>query len=173
MPQAKKQNIILIGMPGSGKSTVGVLLAKELGLDFLDTDIALQKKHGLRLAQMLADWGYNAFLAEEQAFLAALSPAGAVVATGGSAVCGPVALPALRQAGLAVWLDVPLPVLEGRLGDYAQRGIAFGGASSLAGLFSSRRPLYAKYADIVFAVTEKQTPADIAGEIAAHVRSGG
>lgn len=142
------RNIILIGMPGCGKSTVGVLLAKSLGYDFLDTDLLIQRRAGKRLQEIIDGDGLPAFFAAEEAALCAVETTHTVVATGGSAVYSAAGMAHLAKNGLIVWLRVDLPTLETRLGDFSARGIAGGGARTLAELYAEREPLYARYAQI-------------------------
>ena len=136
------KNVILIGMPGSGKSTVGVLLAKTLGLDFVDTDLLLQRREGALLQDLLDRRGLEAFLDAEEEAVRALDCAGCVVATGGSAVCRPAAAEHLRALGAVVYLRTPPEELARRIGDITTRGVAMGPGETLAGLYARRRPLY-------------------------------
>ena len=142
------RNIILIGMPGCGKSTVGVLLAKSLGFDFLDTDLVIQRRMGRRLQEIIDSNGLPAFLAVEEAALCTVDATHTVVATGGSAVYSARGMVHLAKQGVIVWLRVDLPTLEERLGDFAARGIAGVGAKTLADIFDECEPLYARYAQI-------------------------
>lgn len=142
------KNIVLIGMPGCGKSTVGVLLAKSLGYDFLDTDLLIQRKAGKRLQEIIDTQGMQAFLAAEEEALCSVEARGTVIATGGSAVYSARGMEHLAEHGLVVWLRVDLPTLEARLGDFAARGIAGANAGDLAAIFAEREPLYARYAQI-------------------------
>jgi shikimate kinase len=140
-------NLILIGMPASGKSTVGVLAAKALGLDFVDTDLLLQKQEGRRLHQILVQVGPDGFLALEDRLLAALSVAETVVSTGGSAVYHRAGMDQLKRLGPVVWIDVPYPEIERRLGDIATRGVVLAPGQTLRDLYDERRPLYERWAD--------------------------
>ncbi len=143
------RNIILIGMPGCGKSTVGVLLAKALGYDFLDTDLLIQRNAGKRLQEILDDEGLDAFFAAEEKALCSVRCTHTVVATGGSAVYSAKGMESLAEEGLIVWLRVELPVLKERLGDFAARGIAGAGDRTLDEIFAEREALYARYAQII------------------------
>lgn len=146
-----RRNIVLIGMPGCGKSTAGVLIAKELSFGFLDTDVLIQSREGRRLAAIIADVGVDEFLALEQRYLLATHMSGFVIATGGSAVyCGP-AMEHLRDDGVVVFLDLPLEELSARLGDLEQRGVVRRPGQTLADLMAERLPLYRKYADVTVA----------------------
>ena len=142
------KNLVLIGMPGCGKSTVGVLVAKSLGYDFLDTDLVIQRRTGERLQALIDEEGLDAFLAAEREALCAVEAASTVIATGGSAVYSPEGMAHLAERGLIVWLSVDLPTLKARLGDFAARGIAGMGDKTLDELYAEREPLYARYAQI-------------------------
>ena len=117
-------NITLIGMPGSGKSTVGVLLAKALGFQFVDVDLLIQQREGALLQELLDNRGVEPFLDAEEAAICSLACAGAVIAPGGSAVCRAGAIGHLRALGRVVYLHVPLPELERRIHNITTRGIA-------------------------------------------------
>jgi len=142
-----RTGLILIGMPGSGKSTIGVLAAKALGLDFVDTDVLLQKREGLRLADILERDGPDGFLDAEDRMLTELDAAGTVVATGGSAVYSERGMERLKSAGLVVWLDVDFAELSRRLGDLRVRGVVLAPGQSLLELFVERKALYEQWAD--------------------------
>jgi len=141
-------NIILIGMPGAGKSTVGVLAAKALGYAFLDTDLLLQAREGMLLQNILNTRGIEAFLSAEEAAICAVFCSKTVIATGGSVVCKPSAMEHLKSLGKIVWLRVPLSELAARLSNICTRGIALEPGQTLKDLYQSRAPLYEKYADI-------------------------
>ena len=141
-------NLILIGMPGSGKSTLGVLVAKALGLDFVDTDLMLQRQQGMRLAEILARHGAQGFLTLEDRLLATLRLEKTVVATGGSAIYHETGMANLQAQGTVVWIDVPFPELRRRLGDLAARGVVLAPGQTLKGLFEERRPRYARWAHV-------------------------
>jgi shikimate kinase len=141
------RNIVLIGMPGSGKSTVGVLAAKALGLDFLDTDLLLQKREGLRLADILERDGPDGFLDAESRMLVELEASGTVIATGGSAVYHETGMERLKNSGLVVWIDVTFSELRVRLGDLRARGVVLAPGQSLLELHVERKALYEQWAD--------------------------
>lgn len=145
---AAKRNIVLIGMPGSGKTTIGSLLARELALPFLDTDLALQAREGKPLQQILNEKGMARFLVLEESFLLSLRLEGFVVATGGSAVYSPQAMRHLAERGPVVFLDASLPALCKRIHDMDSRGIVLAPGQTLEGLYAERRPLYERYADL-------------------------
>ena len=142
------QNIILIGMPGAGKSTVGVLLAKALSRDFVDTDVLIQAAEGRRLQEIIDSDGLDAFLALEERHVLALTPHGAVIATGGSVVYSDPAMTHLKRHGRAVYLQLPLPDLEARITDMDSRGVVIAPWQNLADLYHERLPLYEAFADI-------------------------
>jgi len=142
------RNVVLIGMPGSGKSTVGVILAKRLGLDFVDTDLLIQQAEGRTLQQIVDSDGYLALRVIEERVICAHECSGTVVATGGSAPYSERAMAHLRAHGTVVFLDVDLPTIARRIGDYATRGLAKRPEQSLADLFEERSVLYARYADL-------------------------
>ncbi|MPM09860.1 Shikimate kinase 2 [bioreactor metagenome] len=141
-------NIILIGMPGAGKSTVGVLAAKALGYAFLDTDLLLQARQGMLLQNILNTRGIEAFLSAEETAIREICCGRTVIATGGSVVCEPSAMTHLKNLGKIVWLRVPLPELSKRLSNISTRGIALGPGETLKDIYQSRSPLYQKYAEI-------------------------
>lgn len=146
------KNIVLIGMPGSGKSTVGVLLAKMLGFDFIDSDLLIQKAEGKRLFEILRDKGNGYFSALEDKINAQISCEKTVIATGGSAVYCDTAMKHFKDIGTVVYLKVPLSVLEKRIKNFETRGIMMKPGSTLKDVFEERSPLYEKYADITVEV---------------------
>ncbi len=145
---AARKSIILIGMPGAGKSTIGVLLAKQMGLGFSDTDVAIQVREAKTLQQILDESDYLKLRGIEEDVLLTTDIDSKVIATGGSAVYSEAGMQRLRESGCTVFLDVPLEVLTQRIHNYEQRGIARRPEQSFAELFSERRALYSKFADI-------------------------
>jgi len=141
-------SIVLIGMPGAGKSTLGILLAKELGLDFVDTDIAIQVREGRTLQEILDGSDYLHLREIEEQVLLSQDIAGKVVATGGSAVYSEPGMARLKHNATVVFLDVPLRELRQRIGNFDSRGIARKPNQSLESLFEERCALYKKYGDI-------------------------
>ena len=142
-------NIILIGMPGSGKSTVGVVLAKKLGRQFIDSDLVIQEKCGKLLYQFIEERGEAGFLMLENEINAGIQAKSAVIATGGSAVYGKEAMAHFKEIGQVVYLSLPYEELEERLGDLHERGVVLKEGYTLKDLYEERVPLYEKYADIV------------------------
>lgn len=143
-------------MPGSGKSTLGVLLAKQMGYGYVDSDVAIQQHTQKRLSDLLKTEGLDGFIAIEGAINTQLAKSlnRTVIATGGSAIYHPEAMQALCQSGICAYLEVSLPTLQTRLGDYSQRGVALPNGYTLQDLFEERDPLYHKYANI----TLKESP---------------
>lgn len=142
------RNLVFIGMPGSGKSTVGVLVAKRLGLGFVDTDLLIQQEAGRTLQEIVDQDGYQALRKIEEQVLLNLDVQGHVISTGGSAVYSDAAMKHLKADGTVVFLDIPLDVVIERIGDYSLRGISRRPDQSLAELFDERFALYTRYADV-------------------------
>jgi shikimate kinase len=145
---ANPSNIVLIGMPGSGKSTVGVLLAKFTSRSFIDTDILIQMEQGRCLQDIVDRDGYLSLRRIEEDILLKLDCRNHVIATGGSAVYSQAAMENLKKDGIIVFLDVDLPTLQSRVSDFAARGLAKRPDQSVADLFVERLALYRKYADV-------------------------
>ena len=145
---SQKSNIVLIGMPGAGKSTIGVILAKLASLSFIDTDVTIQTTHQRTLQDILDNDGYMELRRIEEKLLLGLDLKEHVIATGGSAAYSEPAMLHLKQDGLVVFLDVALPVLESRIHNFATRGLAKRDNQSFDDLFQERADLYEKYADI-------------------------
>ncbi len=142
-------NIILIGMPASGKSTAGVLLAKTLGYNFVDCDLLIQGRENALLCDIIAEKGAEEFLRIEEEVNASLSVHKTVVATGGSVVYGERAMRHLRGIGTVVYLKVAESALEGRLQNIFRRGVVMRKkGETVAELYAERAPLYEKYAHI-------------------------
>lgn len=142
------KNIVLIGMPGAGKSTIGVLLAKSMLMDFVDTDLLIQKKFSDSLCGIIAERGVEEFLGIENDVICENDFENCVVATGGSAVYGREAMEKLRANGTAVYLKLSPEELERRIDNIHTRGIAMKEGTTIAALYAERSPLYEKYADI-------------------------
>ena len=141
-------NIILIGMPGAGKSTVGVVLAKVLGYDFIDSDLLIQAETGKRLFEIINAEGIEGFLEIENRVNSRIQAYHTVIATGGSVVYGPEAMEHLKSIGTVVYIQASYEILEKRLGNLLKRGVAIRHGSTLKDLYNERVPLYEKYADI-------------------------
>ncbi len=140
-------NIVLIGMPGAGKSTIGVLLAKSLLCDFADTDLLIQKKYSCSLCDIIKKEGTEKFIEIEDEVLSDCSFKNTVIATGGSAVYGKNAMKKLKKNSVTVYLSVSVSELKKRLQNIHTRGVAMKEGTTIADLYSERKPLYEKYAD--------------------------
>jgi len=141
-------NLVLIGMPGSGKSTVGVILAKKTSRDFVDTDVLIQTSQKRTLQDIVDTDGYAVLRKIEEEALLGLFMQNHVIATGGSAVYSDQAMTRLKSDGILIFLDVDLATLESRVRDFSTRGIARRPDQSFAELFDERFALYTKHADI-------------------------
>lgn len=143
------KNLVLIGMPGSGKSTVGVLAAKALGMPFMDTDLIIQAQHGQLLQDMVDELGTEGFLAEEERTIMDIRYKNTVIATGGSVALEEHAMEHLKQNGYVFYLNLPYEEIERRLNNIATRGIAMGPGESLRTLYDYRVPHYLRHADVL------------------------
>ena len=142
------RNIVLIGMPGAGKSTIGVILAKSLLFDFCDTDLSIQKETGESLCDTIAKIGIEEFILLEEDVICKQEFLNSVVATGGSAVYGEMAMEKLKENGIIVYLKVSPEELQSRIKNIHTRGIAMKEGTTIKELYEERAPLYEKYADI-------------------------
>ena len=142
-------NITLIGMPGAGKSTLGVVLAKVLGYQFLDADLLIQKQEKRRLHQIISEEGIEGFKAIENRVNASIEAENTVIATGGSVVYCEEAMEHLKKIGKVVYLKLSLEALSRRLGNLKGRGVVLKEGQTLKSLYEERIPLYEKYADLV------------------------
>lgn len=142
-------NVVLVGMPGAGKSTVGVLLAKVMGRSFIDTDVCIQVNEGRRLQEIIDHDGVAAFRALEERYVLATDCRRHVIATGGSVVYSDQAMRHLKQHGVVVYLDLPMARIRARLKNLKARGVVMMPGQSLDGLYLERAPLYHHYADVV------------------------
>jgi shikimate kinase len=145
-------NIILIGMPGCGKSTMGVVLAKVLGYHFIDADLLIQERENRLLSEIIEEEGPEAFNRIENEVNASIRAERTVIATGGSVVYGNEAMMHLREIGVVIYLRLPLDELRIRLGDLAERGISMKEGQTLEDLYRERTPLYEKYAHLILDV---------------------
>ncbi len=141
-------NIVLIGMPAVGKSTIGVLLAKTLILSFTDTDLLIQEKYKKSLCDIINDNGTKAFLNIEEDVILNSDFHNSVIATGGSAVYGENAMKKLKVSGKVIYLDLSLEEIRKRIGDIKSRGVVLTKGTTLEDIFNDRKALYEKYADI-------------------------
>ena len=151
-------------MPGVGKSTVGVLLAKRLGLAFIDTDICIQVREGRSLQAIIQAHGADEFCRIEEGHILSLAVEGHVIAPGGSVVYRPKAMAHLKANGVAVHLDLSVERLKRRLDDVDGRGVVIGPGQTIASLYAERLPLYRLYADAAVA-TDGLTPDQVAGRV--------
>lgn len=158
-------NVILIGMPGSGKSTVGVVLAKCLGYKFVDSDLVIQEQYGKRLHQLIEENGVKGFWKIENDVNVTLNVTSSVIATGGSAIYGKPAMEHFSEIGKVVYLQLPLEEVADRLGDLNARGVTLQPGQTLQDLYEERTPLYEKYAHITIDCNGKQLR-EIVAEIA-------
>lgn len=164
-------NIVLIGMPGSGKSTVGVILAKLTARDFVDTDLLIQVCSGRPLQEIVDSDGHMVLRGIEEEVLLGLACRRHVIATGGSAAYSRRAMEHLKSDGIVVFLNADIATLQSRVRDFAQRGLAKRPDQSFADLFAERFPLYAKYADITVncqGLTHEEVCSRIISELAAR-----
>ena len=159
------KNIVLIGMPAAGKSTIGVILAKTLGFEFIDTDLIIQKQTGELLQEIIDKDGLDAFCAcEERAVMSVEQTENAVIATGGSAVYSKNAMLFLKKSSVIYYLSLPTDELLKRLGNIKTRGIAMRPNETVDEVFAHRKALYEEYADVTadcFGKTTEQIVAEI------------
>lgn len=158
------KNIILIGMPGAGKSTIGVLLAKSMLMDFVDTDLLIQNKHSSSLCDIIAREGIDEFLKIENDVICSWEFANCVIATGGSAVYGEQAMKKLSENGIVVYLKLTPEEIEKRINNIHTRGIAMKEGTTIGELYNQRAPLYEKYSDKVLSCSSL-TPEQCVDEI--------
>ena len=144
-------NIILIGMPGSGKSSLGVVLAKKIGFGFIDSDLVIQQREGMTLERIIEKHGDAGFIQIENEVNCSISPHHTVIATGGSAVYGKEAMEHLRQIGTVIYLKLDYADIDRRLSDIKGRGVVLKDGQTLKDLYDERVVLYEKYADITIA----------------------
>lgn len=146
---AERDNIILIGMPGVGKSTIGVVLAKIIGYKFIDADLVIQQEEGRLLHEIIQTEGTDAFLEIEGRINSQIEANRSIIATGGSVVYEKDAMRHYQEIGRVVYLHVSYPILEKRLRDIRGRGVVFREGQDLKALYEERTPLYESYADLV------------------------
>lgn len=158
----------MIGMPGAGKSTVGVVLAKKLGRGFVDSDLVIQERYGKLLHELIQENGVEGFWKIEEEVNASLLQNRSVIATGGSVIYGDRAMEHLRSIGVVVYLQLPCEEVAQRLGDLDARGVTLKPGQTLEDLYRERIPLYEKYAHITIACSGKMLR-EIVGETARAV----
>ena len=139
-----KSNIVLIGMPGVGKSTAGVVLAKVLGYEFIDADLVIQQQEGKLLHEIISEVGPDGFIAVENRVNSELDVEKSIIATGGSVVYGKEAMQHLHEIGAVFYLKLSYEELKNRLGDLSERGVSIRKGQTLLDLYEERKPLYEK-----------------------------
>ncbi|HEY5673848.1 MAG TPA: shikimate kinase [Malonomonas sp.] len=164
----KKSNLILIGMPGAGKSTVGVILAKRLGFNFIDTDLLIQAQQRNRLQEIIDTQGLEKFRQIEEQVLIDLSASRTIIATGGSVVYSEAGMAALQQTGHLIYLQEELDRLLQRIADMGQRGLVMAAGQSFEQLYQERTPRYEKYAELTIPCNEL-TAEEVAAQIETEV----
>ncbi len=151
-------NLTLIGMPGCGKSTIGVVLAKTLGYEFVDVDLVIQKQQGALLQELLDAHGTEAFLDMERSAVLSVRCVHTVIAPGGSCVLREDAMAHLKALGKIVYLKLSLPAVTRRISNLADRGIAFAPGQTLADVYAQRTPLYERWADVTIDADGQNVP---------------
>ena len=169
MDANSKSNIVLIGMPGAGKSTVGVVLAKKLGFAFVDSDLVIQSREGKLLHEIISERGIEEFWSVEEEANASIDAHRTVIATGGSAVYGSRAMEHFKRIGTVIYLKLSCDAIADRLGDLNERGVTLRDGQGLRELYAERVPLYEKYADLTIDC-EHLSIREIVGQIAQNVR---
>ena len=147
-----KGNFVLIGMPACGKSTLGVVAAKMLCMDFLDVDLFLQKRLGRSLQSYIEEFGTAAFLEAEADAILALDVENTIISTGGSAVLTERGAKRLSELGKMVYIKAPFEIIEARIGDIDKRGVAHEAGQTLRDIYRERAPIYERYADATIEV---------------------
>jgi shikimate kinase len=165
----RKKNIVLIGMPGAGKSTIGVVLAKNLGIAFVDSDIVIQQVEDKMLHELIEEHGQDGFLEIEDRVNSSINPKAAVIATGGSVVYCENAMKHLKEIAVICYLKLSYESIEERLGDLQERGVVLKEGQTLRNLYDERIPLYEKYAGMTVECEGKNIR-EIVMEIAKRVK---
>lgn len=168
--RSKNKNIVLIGMPAVGKSTIGVLLAKAISRDFLDTDVYIQAREGRSLQEIIDREGLEEFCRIEERHILSLVCRGKVMATGGSVVYSQTAMDHLRSCGAVVHLTLDLPAIKKRLTNLDSRGVVMAPGKTLDLLYEERMPLYRRYANFTVSCPGK-THEEIVAEIIKRVKT--
>ena len=153
--EGKTKNIILIGMPGSGKTTLGTELAEKIGYGYIDSDSVIVAREGKRLNEIIKEKGREAFLDIEAKVNSEIMASRCVIATGGSVIYREKAIEKLKETGVVVYLKVSCETIASRLGDLDKRGVAIKDKFTLKDLYNERAPLYEKYADITVELDNK------------------
>lgn len=143
------KNIVLIGMPGAGKSSIGVILAKVLGYQFIDADLLIQDREKRLLKDIISEEGLTGFIQIENEVNASIRTNHTVIATGGSVIYGKEAMEHLSSIGFVIYLQLSYKTITKRLGNISQRGVVLKENQDLAGLYEERCPLYEKYANLI------------------------
>ena len=164
------KHIILVGMPACGKSTVGVLAAKNLGYRFVDSDLVIQERDGRRLHRIIAEEGQSGFLAIEEAvnLTLGLDDAPTVIATGGSAVYSPAAMAHFKSVGTVVYLRLSFETVKKRLGNFTHRGVVMPEGYTLRDLYDERTALYEAYADVIVDESQADRIGDVLNTLCSH-----
>lgn len=165
----RMKNIVLIGMPGVGKSTTGVVLAKNLGMSFIDSDLVIQEQKGKKLHELIEEYGLDGFLEIEEQVNCSISPRSAIISTGGSAVYSAAAMDHFNQIAIICYLKLSYEGIQERLGDLAERGVVLREGQTLKALYDERTPLYEKYANLTVECENKNIR-EIVMELAKRLR---
>lgn len=165
----RMKNIVLIGMPGVGKSTTGVVLAKNLGMSFIDSDLVIQEQKGKKLHELIEEHGLDGFLGIEEQVNCSISPRSAIISTGGSAVYSAAAMDHFNQIAIICYLKLSYEGIQERLGDLAERGVVLREGQTLKSLYDERTPLYEKYANLTVECENKNIR-EIVMELAKRLR---
>ena len=166
----ENKNIILIGMPGAGKSTLGVLLARAMNYRFMDTDLLIQEREGKLLCEIIAEEGMQRFLEIEGEVNAGIEAERTVIAPGGSAIYSEKAMEHFSRIGIIVYLHVPVTELQKRLGDLKRRGVVLKEGQTLEMLYEERRVYYERYARITVDVTQNDI-GEVLGEMVEKLKA--
>lgn len=172
MAEMKKSNIVMIGMPAAGKSTVGVILAKRLGYSFVDVDLVIQEQTGKLLKEIIAEEGDDGFLRIEEEVNAGLDVKRSIIAPGGSVIYGTKAMEHLKEIGTVVYLKLTYEDLTKRLGNLKDRGVVLKDGMTLKDLYDERSAYYERYADITIDETGKEF-GDVVDELRAYFEKQG
>ena len=163
-----KTNIVMVGMPGAGKSTIGVLLAKDMSMNFMDVDVFIQGHEGRRLQDIIDNDGIDTFKKLEEKYLMDIDVSSYIISTGGSAIYCKNGIDHLKQTGVIVYLNINLETLKERLGDFSTRGVVIKEGQTFVDLYNERCALYAAAADIEIDCNGK-TMEEIVAEIKASL----